>query len=235
LTDATHNRPGARISLSELAQYSPTCLVKNRSYSFSDMSIRQITPLTGRRPRLPIIKASKLRVAQLAAAPVFEGVKLFVAGNWHELGAFAPHVLLATTFEYLRLIDRMSLGTVTLSSVDHAVFVITAVGDKPLSEAFRDLLWKTFRVPVYELYVDAPGGLLASECEAQEGWHIEPGSALAVEAGELLLRSRGAQLRTGLSVTVEDIACPCGSAQPRIFWAPSHKCEFREPALAAAS
>jgi len=199
------------------------------------MGIRQIAPLPGRRPRLPVIDASKLRVAQLTATPLFEAAKVFAPGSWCELAAFAPQVLLATTADYLRLIDRMSLHTVDAGAVSHAVFVITAIGDKPTTEQFRDLLWRSFRVPVYELYVDGRGALLAYDCEAQDGWHVEPACGLEIEGGELLLRSRGAQVRTGLSAAVDYNPCPCGITHPRVFCAPEKRTEVCEPALAVAS
>lgn len=42
-----------------------------------------------------------------------------------------------------------------------------------LGEYDRDLLWRAFEVPVYEQVVDAQGRLLASECEAHDGLHVE--------------------------------------------------------------
>ncbi len=179
----------------------------------------QFVPLTTRRPRLPVISGSKLRVAQLTAAMAFDGAKVFTAGSWRHLGAYGPQVLIASSSEYVRLMERMSLQTVDVKSVDHALFVLTAVGDRPVTEMMRELLWKRFGVPVYELYVDGSSRLLASECEAQEGWHLENGAEFNIEEGEIVLRSRGAVIQTGLTGRKEDAVCPCGRSGWRIVGA----------------
>ena len=56
--------------------------------------------------------------------------------------------------------------------VRRAVFV-TCRRDEPLpSESQRDALWSMFQVPVLALLLDDNGRLLAFECEAQNGLHV---------------------------------------------------------------
>jgi len=59
--------------------------------------------------------------------------------------------------------------------------------------------------------------LLAAECEAREGWHLEPDIECWSHDGELILDSPGNYgLRTGLTATIEETACPCGRTTPRL-------------------
>ena len=78
-----------------------------------------------------------------------------------------------------------------------AVFVLTGEQEFP-GEGERDRLWNLFQVPVYALLVDRSGRIVAWECEAQAGLHVEAGSAL----------------RLG---TREERACACGRPGPRVM------------------
>jgi len=42
-----------------------------------------------------------------------------------------------------------------------------------LTEERRDGLWQSFRVPIFEQIVTENGAVLAAECEAHDGCHIE--------------------------------------------------------------
>ena len=53
-----------------------------------------------------------------------------------------------------------------------AVFVLTSPG-RFLSDADRDELWRLFQVPVYALLVDEDGCVVAWECEAHDGLHVD--------------------------------------------------------------
>ena len=56
--------------------------------------------------------------------------------------------------------------------VRRAVFV-TCRHDEPLpGDSQRDALWEMFQVPVFAMLLDARGRLLAFECEAQNGLHV---------------------------------------------------------------
>jgi hypothetical protein len=78
-----------------------------------------------------------------------------------------------------------------------AVFVLTRA-DEFVSEGLREELWEAFQVPVYVLLVDRGGRILAWECEAQNGLHVEAGSAVSV----------------GMR---EERACACGRAGARVM------------------
>jgi hypothetical protein len=84
-----------------------------------------------------------------------------------------------------------------------------------LSTAERAWLWRAFRVPIFEQIVEPDGELLASECEAHDGLHIEiPG-----------LSWNGYR--------IELSPCACGRKTPRL--APPTPAEQARSAAAYAS
>lgn len=92
-----------------------------------------------------------------------------------------------------------------------------------LSEATRELLWRTFQVPVFAQLVGPGREVLAWECEAHDGLHLEASRGVCeFSSGELLvtslvsLRRPALRLRTGLTAAVAEEPCPCGVSSPRL-------------------
>lgn len=180
------------------------------------MDVRRLRPQSATRRRLPFPAASNLRVAQVAGASFFSGVETFWAQRWDELESFRPQVLAGPASDLQRLAERVQLHTIDLRDVDRAIFVLTECGDKPLTDVLRVVLWQTFGVPVYELFM-GEGLLLASECEIHEGWHVEPPAAFSVVSNELVIDTPGRyRLRTGLIGHLEEELCPCGRPGLRV-------------------
>lgn len=71
-----------------------------------------------------------------------------------------------------------------------------------LTDEDRNFLWNAFGVPVFEQILDGRGQVVASECEAHEGFHL----------------SRGARLRIGGMRLIEDL-CNCGIPGVRMIYA----------------
>jgi hypothetical protein len=100
-----------------------------------------------------------------------------IAGSWPQLAA---------------------LLTEKISSLTHAVIVLATSPNQLLTEPRRDRLWQAFRVPVYEQIVSEDGTLLAAECEAHNGVHIES-DALSLDPR-----------------LVDSGPCGCGRSTPRL-------------------
>jgi hypothetical protein len=172
----------------------------------------------GPRRKLPLCSAAKLRIAQIGTRADFDSVRLFRPGEWSEIEAFRPRVLAGSAAGLLELAERVDLRVIELSSVDHAIFVLTTCGGEPLSDVLRVVLWQTFGVPVYELFIAGPGLVAASECEAHEGWHVEPGLAFSLLNEELVLDGFARKrLATGLTATIVHQPCPCGRPGDRLL------------------
>jgi hypothetical protein len=107
---------------------------------------------------------------------------------------------------------------VALPSINYAILVLTMLGDIPAGDALRVELWQAFGVPVYELLTGADGTVLAGECEAHEGWHVEPGCRFySIDGNELVADSRRTKgIRTGLSGDLQTEACSCGREGTRL-------------------
>ena len=95
-------------------------------------------------------------------------VRVFPEGWSEEVSAFAPAAIAASRQQLLGLaaIGRPPVLT-------HAVIALAGPGDPMLSSAERARLWTAFRVPVFEQIIGKDGELLAAECEAHDGLHIE--------------------------------------------------------------
>ena len=115
--------------------------------------------------------------------------------------AFRPRVLIGSTADLQTLATLADTGTLDISSVDTAVFIATGLGSQAIGDVERVVLWQAFGVPAYELLLSSAGQLMACECEAHEGWHLEA----------RILRQRlpdGTRIETAL--------CACGRKEPRI-------------------
>jgi hypothetical protein len=166
--------------------------------------------------RLPITSNAKLRIAQLTTGYSFDAAERFLPSRWKLLPAWAPNALIASAADLQRVMERIDMGTLKLNSLDHSIHVLTELGDKPLTDVLRDVLWQRFAVPIFELYTGARA-VLAYECEAHDGWHIEPAKRLDIEGGELVFRSKGRKpTRTGLFREIDGQPCLCGRPGARI-------------------
>jgi hypothetical protein len=119
--------------------------------------------------------------------------------------------LAGTLYDLQMIISRAERGSLDLASVNRAVLVLTECGQRPISDVSRVVLWQNLGVPVYELYVGGDGRVLAWECEAQDGWHVESSADFSLEGEELICFAGGRhRMRTRLSGRLQKDNCPCG-------------------------
>ena len=107
---------------------------------------------------------------------------------------FAPAAIAATPAQ----LD--ALRTTPIPSLRNAIIALVRPGEPNLTEEDRERLWRAFRVPVFEQRIDESCALLAAECEAHDGLHVEaPG--IVPREGEVL----------------ETAPCGCGKTTPRLI------------------
>jgi hypothetical protein len=92
-------------------------------------------------------------------------VRVFPDGWNDEAKGFDPQALAAS------LLQLEGLAGVIAPS--HALIVLRNEWEPRLTESRRAGLWKAYRVPAFEQIIDEDGTLLATECEAHDGLHIE--------------------------------------------------------------
>lgn len=101
-----------------------------------------------------------------------------------------------------------------IPSLSHALIVLERPSWPRLTEADRNAFWRAFRVPMFEQIIGPAGHLLAGECEAHEGMHIEaPGLRLTQDM-------------------LDSTPCPCGKSVPRFGVRPAAQQERRVAAYA---
>lgn len=187
--------------------------------------------------RLPFPATADQRIAQISAlSKPFYLAQPFSRDRWNELSTFRPGVLVGSASDLQRLYSRAAIGEVDVSSVDHAVFVLTQCGHSPLTDVLRVSLWQAFGVPLFELFIGSRGRLLASECEAHEGWHVEEGINFSLLHRKLILDapfSRG--MPTGLTAELDHGLCPCGREGMRLMNIDGHAAWTVRQELAATA
>lgn len=178
------------------------------------------------RRRLPLVSDACSRIAQISLPGVlFERASYLPVDDLKALGEFRPQALVGSSAHLLELASSR-VKSEEFPKLDSAVFVITDFRDAPLSDEDRTALWNAFSVPVYELVLSDDGALLASGCEAQEGWHIEHGVRFSRVNDQLWYSRGGRQTGTGLVGQIEDEPCPCGRPGQRIV---NPAMDFRDP------
>ncbi len=107
-------------------------------------------------------------------------------------------------------------------STARRLLVRTLPGQAPLTDSLRDRLWTRFELPVFEQIRAWDGELLASECPAHQGLHVEPEAEVELLEDELVLTSLRSvsppllRLATGWRATLDRERCPCGGPSFRI-------------------
>lgn len=187
--------------------------------------------------KLPFPATPQQRIAQISAtSKPFDLAQSFPRDRWGDLENFEPHVLVGSTSDLLGLNRHCEAGEIKLTSVDHAIFVLTQCGHNALTDVQRVSLWQAFGVPLFELFLSSHGKLLASECEAHEGWHIEPGNQFSLVQGKLMLEEAlQSGIQTGLTAEFDDTLCPCGREGRRLVNIDAHAVWAVPKALAATA
>ncbi len=156
-----------------------------------------------------------------AGATVFEDDD----SEYTALRLFRPDVIAAPVVELRRVVHDVLSRAGRPPSPVRGFVALTGIGHRPLTMQDRDLIWLAFRTPVYAEFRDRTGRLLARECEAQCGLHIEGEGAVFSECpddGKLRVAlARGADgalelVDTGMEGRLTSEPCPCGSRAPRL-------------------
>ena len=93
-------------------------------------------------------------------------VQTFAEGFTQQAAAFGPAALAGTRGQLLSL-------TALPPRLTHALIVLARPGEPLTTASERDRLWRAFGVPVFEQIIAEDGCLLAAECEAHDGLHVQ--------------------------------------------------------------
>lgn len=167
---------------------------------------------------LPFPAAPHLRLALVGEFGCFPGTATYPQERWRDLIPYRPDVIAGEPAILGNLAEYVFHGAWKNPSVNTAIFALIAIGQNPMPDNQRLRIWRAFRVPVYELLIDADEGILASECEAYEGWHLRhPQLRFDLRSGKILFQKHGlweSPLPTGLTADGLDGICACGGEAP---------------------
>lgn len=151
-------------------------------------------------------------------------VRSFTYQPLEELREFEPETLAGPLARLSHLAEALRAKKIALPSLTRGVVVFTGLKHGSLKQAHREILWRAFQVPVYEQFRGFGQELLAWECEARDGLHIETSNALFEDdGGELRVTSLECReypilrLGTELEGRIARTACGCGEESPRLI------------------
>jgi hypothetical protein len=189
-------------------------------------------------PSAPPQKVSRLEVQPFrsplpssARIAVLEGgflserdVREFALSDLAGLIAYEPQILVLPLNAALSLADQKQRGLRQVPEPSMAMGVITSIGDTPLQEHHRLLLWRAFGVPIFEQLRGWDGAIIARECEVHDGLHIDERAAIFHDYEDELLVTQLTSFaepivraQTGLSGEILARRCECGSETPRLL------------------
>jgi hypothetical protein len=151
-------------------------------------------------------------------------------GELHGIDLSRIDALAAPLDQLLALAERIPATRWRSAAELRGVLVLTRVGEDLLGQPDRDRLWETFQAPVFEELRGPGGDLLASECEAQNGLHIDVNNATFAacpDTGQLRVAIASEGLTPpplhpiGFAGVVTHESCECHSTAPRLIAARS--------------
>ena len=201
------------------------------SHDFPEVTLRALpaAPPPGRLPRLEL-QPFRFPLPSPARIAVLEGgflpdrnLRGFAIADMTGLRNYAPEALVLPLGLALSLADQKQRGLLKVPNLTTAVVVLTSLSDSPFEDHHRGLLWRAFRVPVFEQLRGWDGAIIARECEVHDGMHIDEAAAiLHLHEDELLATQLTTftepivRARTGLTGEIETANCECALETPRL-------------------
>jgi hypothetical protein len=204
--------------------------------------IRKDTVASGAFPSLPL--NDQIRIAQIGALRILPHVAWYPPDLWRNLGKFKPGIVAGSQHALRRFCQHVRLCNIDVNFPENAIYCLTSLGERPMTDDLRDELWEMFGVPLFEIFVGGDGQILARECEAHEGWHVNTHAAdfMRLEGDPHLVIQRKCAgkpfyaMGLGFGGDVTNELCPCGFQTPRLINLPTEELwqEEKEELLYAA-
>jgi hypothetical protein len=152
-------------------------------------------------------------------------VRIFADSRGKRLKRFGATALAAPVSKLRELAAAIESGHDEIRPLRHFLVSFTGTNHGEIGEEDRERFWRVFQVPVFEQRLGFDNRMIAYECEAHHGLHIETERAAFEETAgsELLLTSltdlRYPTLRVGTRMTarIQHDCCDCGNASARVI------------------
>jgi hypothetical protein len=182
--------------------------------------------------------SDRFRNRAMRCAPVQLELEGVTPNAWRRRLGFRANVVAGPFSALERLADDVQRGATGLAAAVRRITVHSRVDRELLRDAERDLLWRAFRLPVFEEVRGLDNELLAWECDAHAGLHVDAECAIAEASGlggggELVLTSLAGlhypmlRMLSGLVGRCTGGMCECGERSNRVIFPP----RLRKPPL----
>jgi hypothetical protein len=157
-------------------------------------------------------------------------IRVFEPAQLREILAYEPEAIAAPAAFLVFLARLVDSGYFpSFPKLKRGLVAFTGIaprrdGPEELTSQERDLIWEVFRVPAFQQCLGLDGRLIAWECEARQGLHVEPANSVLEldRRSEVLFtsltdcRTPTLRLATRTTASVELSRCPCGHPTPRL-------------------
>lgn len=182
---------------------------------------------------LPISLASQSKAVQLGDRSDWPGIDALPIQGWRTLDNLQPRVLIGSPSNLLWLGAKLAAGSLKLGSLDRALVVSIRLGTPSLTTETREALWRSYRLPIFEIFQADSGDVLAYECEAHEGWHVASGAVFESASEYLHVQQGRDSWDCGFNAEVRERKCGCGISGTMVM--PFVVAEQQQRFFAAAS
>jgi len=140
--------------------------------------------------------------------------------DWPEIQRFQPDTIAAPWSVFEQILAQRH----QVPKLRRPFLVLSDLSTGLIDASARDALWDAFGLPLFEQWRGWDSELLAAECEAHEGLHVQLDQCNFHSQQGLLLVSSFAGLvaqtnhfPTGYTGHIDTSRCPCGSPLPRLI------------------
>lgn len=158
--------------------------------------------------------------------PLESGPAILQRSGVEEVQASAPELICGGVETLRQLALEVLRQRRRITSMRWGVIAWSSPGREPLTPPDRALFWRAFGVPVWEQFRGFHGEILAEQCEAGDGWHLNPSEALwdapSQRCGPVYvtsltnLRHPVLRLETGYDGRMGVGTCDCGRKGARV-------------------
>lgn len=217
-----YNRPGKRELLEAAQSWEDLPTTSLREYWQHHSQFINPHRLPPRRNlRLPFESTG---VTLVGGPDALESPRSHRAEHWWKLNMSETRLLAAPPSVLRRITAAVLAGELTLPKLDDAIVVLNSITDGALYSGERDLLWQVFGVPIFEQWIGFDGELIAWECDAHDGLHLNsPQVHLEANSDGFRLTSWDARrtpvlrLDCGFRTELSQEPCRCGHPSPLLL------------------
>jgi hypothetical protein len=172
------------------------------------------------------------------------GVSVWPAEKWRRLHLSRTRTLAATPPLLRQVVACVEARLMALPKLSDAIVVLNTVEHGLLQPGEREMLWRSFGLPIFSQWLGLEGELLGWECSAHQGLHLNLNAMeLDYQNGQFLVTSLLAKrrvtrrLETGWTGEVDVRPCICGETSPRLRYlrAQDHAPDLEELHAAACA